>query len=84
MNTLYVKFMGATYGNANRPSRADDAKTTWEEVTNTVNQVCPDILRTAAQCKKWFNDVRRRAKKSCQSKEGTRWPPGAAPPPASR
>ena len=30
------------YGDANRPPRADDAKTVWEEVTNIVNQVCPD------------------------------------------
>ena len=51
------------YGIANRPPRADDAKTAWDEVTNIVNQVCPDILRTAAQCKKRFNDVRRRGKR---------------------
>nr|XP_057926657.1 uncharacterized protein LOC131128100 isoform X2 [Doryrhamphus excisus] len=51
------------YGTATRPPRADDAKSAWQEVANIVNEVCPDILRTAAQCKKRFNDVRRRAKK---------------------
>ena len=53
---------GRIYGHANRPPRVDDAKAAWEEVSAAVNQVCPDVLRTAAQCKKRFNDVRRRAK----------------------
>ncbi|XP_029921699.1 myb-related transcription factor, partner of profilin-like [Myripristis murdjan] len=50
------------YGTASRAPRADDAKAAWEEVASLVNSCCPDTLRTVAQCKKRFNDVRRRAK----------------------
>uniref|UniRef100_A0A667YB98 Myb-like domain-containing protein n=1 Tax=Myripristis murdjan TaxID=586833 RepID=A0A667YB98_9TELE len=50
------------YGTASRALRADDAKAAWEKVASVVNSCCPDTLRTVAQCKKRFNDVRRRAK----------------------
>ena len=50
------------YGTASRPPRADDAKVAWEEVTNIINQLGSGALRTVTQCKKRFNDVRRRAK----------------------
>ncbi|KAJ8354879.1 hypothetical protein SKAU_G00224460 [Synaphobranchus kaupii] len=50
------------YGTSNRPPRIDDVKSAWEEITNAVNACSSGPMRTVAQCRKRFNDVRRRGK----------------------
>ena len=50
------------YGAANEPLRTDDGKLSGEEVTNLVN-CCSGPPQTAAQYRKRFNDIRRRARK---------------------
>ncbi|XP_053508352.1 myb-related transcription factor, partner of profilin-like [Ictalurus furcatus] len=51
------------YGTRNRPPRSEDVKKAWDEVAKTVNATSSTgIRRTAMQCRKRFNDVRRRTK----------------------
>ncbi|CAJ1053925.1 myb-related transcription factor%2C partner of profilin-like [Xyrichtys novacula] len=50
------------YGYADRPPRPDEARAAWEEISVRVNQISSDVRRTASQCKKRFNDLRRRAR----------------------
>ncbi len=49
------------YGSANKPLRPDDGKLAGEEVTNLVN-CCSGPPQTAAQSRKRFNDIRKRAR----------------------
>ncbi|XP_061641616.1 myb-related transcription factor, partner of profilin-like [Phyllopteryx taeniolatus] len=64
------------YGTASRAPRPDDVKLAWKEITSILNESNHGLLRTAAQYKKRFNDVRRRAKnKLCcirKEQQGTR------------
>lgn len=51
------------YGTRNRPPRSEDVKKAWDEVAKTLNATSSTgIRRTAMQCRKRFNDVRRRTK----------------------
>ncbi|XP_061688598.1 myb-related transcription factor, partner of profilin [Syngnathoides biaculeatus] len=65
------------YGTASRAPRPDEVKLAWKEITSILNESNHGLLRTAAQYKKRFNDVRRRAKnKLCcirkEQQQGTR------------
>ncbi|MCJ8744134.1 hypothetical protein PDJAM_G00115120 [Pangasius djambal] len=51
------------YSTRNAPPRSEDVKKVWDEVAKTLNATSSTgIRRTAAQCRKRFNDVRRRTK----------------------
>ncbi|XP_023690014.1 uncharacterized protein [Paramormyrops kingsleyae] len=50
------------YGNGSVPPKLPEVKQAWEEVAASVSS-SSGITRTAAQCRKRYNDVRRRGKK---------------------
>ncbi|XP_026791483.3 uncharacterized protein LOC113539702 [Pangasianodon hypophthalmus] len=60
------------YGTRNTPPRSEDVKKAWDEVAKTLNaSSSTGIRRTAVQCRKRFNDVRRRTKQKLAASRRT-------------
>ncbi|KAJ8390677.1 hypothetical protein AAFF_G00100570 [Aldrovandia affinis] len=68
------------YGTPKKPPRASDVKAAWEEVAAIITASSSGgPLRTAVQCRKRFNDVKRRGRKLASCRRDTRSTGGGPP-----